>query len=79
MGLIHVGFGNMMNSDKIVAIVSTEAMPTKRAIKEAKESGKFIDATSGRKAKCAVFTDSGQVVAVAMQSETLLNRAKEDS
>lgn len=77
MSLLHAGFGNMINSDRIVAIVSAEAMPTKRAIKEAKESGKFIDATSGRKAKCAIVTDSDHVIAVAVQSETLAGRQGE--
>lgn len=77
MSFLHVGFGNVINSQKIVAIVSVEASPTKRAIKEAKEAGRFIDATSGRKARAAVITDSDHVIAVAMQAETIAGRAEE--
>ena len=49
--LIHIGFGNIVNTDKIIAIVSPEAAPIKRLVQKAKETGQAIDATQGRKTK----------------------------
>jgi hypothetical protein len=43
--LIHIGFGNIVNTDKIIAIVSPEAAPIKRLVQKAKETGQAIDAT----------------------------------
>ena len=43
--LINIGFGNVVNSDKIVAVVSPEAAPVKRMVQRAKESNRIIDAT----------------------------------
>ena len=42
--LINIGFGNVVNSDKIVAVVSPEAAPVKRMVQRAKESNRIIDA-----------------------------------
>ena len=36
--LINIGFGNVVNSDKIIAVVSPEAAPVKRMVQRAKES-----------------------------------------
>ena len=49
--LIHVGFGNIVNTDKIIAIVSPESAPIKRLVQKAKETGLAIDATQGRRTK----------------------------
>ena len=42
--LINIGFGNVVNSDKIIAVVSPEAAPVKRMVQRAKESNRIIDA-----------------------------------
>ena len=49
MAFVNIGFGNMVNSDKIVAIVSPDAAPIKRLVQHAKEAGTAIDATQGRR------------------------------
>ena len=49
--LINIGFGNTVNTDKIVAVVSPDAAPIKRMVQAAKEEGMAIDATQGRKTK----------------------------
>ena len=36
--LIHIGFGNIVNTDKIIAIVSPEAAPINRLVQKAKET-----------------------------------------
>ena len=46
---INVGFGNMVNGDKIISMVSTDAAPIKRMIQNARDEGKAVDATCGRR------------------------------
>ena len=54
--LINIGFGNVVNSDKIIAVVSPEAAPVKRMVQRAKESNRIIDATQGRRTKAVLIT-----------------------
>lgn len=74
MKLINIGFGNMINSSRLVAIVSPESAPIKRIIQDAKERGTLIDATHGRRTRAAIITDSDHVVLTYLQTETLANR-----
>lgn len=53
--LINIGFGNTVNTDKIVAVVSPDAAPIKRMVQAAKEEGMAIDATQGRKTKAVIY------------------------
>lgn len=57
MRLINIGFGNMVSTDKVVAVVSPESAPIKRIVQEAKEKGTLIDATFGRRTKAVIITD----------------------
>ena len=72
--LINVGFGNVVNSDKIVAVVSPEAAPIKRMVQKAKEENKLVDATAGRRTKGVIFTSENLVVLSALQPETISRR-----
>ncbi len=74
-GLIHVGFGNMVNTSKIIAIVSPESAPIKRLVQNAKEAGTAIDATQGRKTKGVIVMENSQLVLSALLPETLAGRA----
>lgn len=74
MKLINIGFGNMVNSDRIIAVVSPESAPVKRIIQECKERGTLIDATHGRRTRAVLIMDSDHVVLTYLQSETLSNR-----
>ena len=64
--LVHVGFGNVLAMNKVIAIASPNSAPTKRAIQESKNKGLLIDMTNGRRTKAAIFTDSGHVVLAAL-------------
>ena len=75
--LIHVGFGNIGNTEKIIAIVSPDAAPIKRLVQKAKESGLAIDATQGRKTKSVLVMENNQVVLSALLPETIAGRAQE--
>lgn len=62
MNLVNIGFGNLVNEDRIISIVSPESAPVKRIVQEAKSNGSLIDATHGRKTMSVIITDSDNVV-----------------
>ena len=74
MQLINVGFGNIVSANRIIAIVSPESAPVKRLVQEAKDQGRAIDATCGRKTRAVIIMDSGHVILSAVQPETIANR-----
>lgn len=77
--LIHIGFGNIINADKIIAVVSPDSAPIKRMVQTAKEAGTVIDATQGRKTKAVLVMENGSVVLSALMPETVAGRAMEGS
>jgi regulator of extracellular matrix RemA (YlzA/DUF370 family) len=72
--LLNIGFGNVVVADRIVAIVSPGSAPIKRLKEDAKEQGRLIDATYGRKTRAIVVTDSNHVVLSAINPETAAMR-----
>ena len=76
--LINVGYGNIVNMDKVVSIIRTEAAPIKRMTQVAKDNNMAIDATCGRKTKCILVMDSGHVVLSALLPDTIENRVNEN-
>lgn len=74
--LIHIGFGNIVNTEKIIAIVSPDSAPIKRLIQNAKEAGMAIDATQGRKTKSVLVMENNQLVLSALLPETIAGRAQ---
>lgn len=77
--LIHIGFGNIVNTEKIIAIVSPESAPIKRLVQKAKEEGTAIDATQGRKTKAVLVMEQNQIVLSALLPETIAGRAQAES
>ncbi|ACJ74832.1 hypothetical protein H17ap60334_09749 [Thermosipho africanus H17ap60334] len=73
-GLINIGFGNVIAGDRIVAIVNPESAPLKRLKEDAKEEGKLIDATYGRKTRAILISDSNHIILSAIQPETIAQR-----
>ena len=78
MKLVNIGFGNTVSADKIVAIVSPDSAPIKRMVQDAKDNGTAIDATFGRKTRAVLIMDSGHVILVAVQPETVAGRVDKD-
>lgn len=76
MKLVNVGFGNAVNADRVVAIISTDSAPAKRIIAQAKEKKMLIDATQGRKTQSILIMDSDHVVSTYLKAETILNRSE---
>ena len=61
MNLVNIGFGNMINADRVIAVVSPESAPIKKIVRESKANGTLIDATHGRKTMSVIITDSDNV------------------
>ncbi len=72
--LINIGFGNMVNSDKIVAIVSPDSAPIKRMVHNSKELSSTVDATQGRKTKAVIVMENNEIILSALLPETIVNR-----
>lgn len=76
--LIHIGFGNIVNAAKIIAIVSPDSAPVKRLVQKAKEDGTVIDATQGRKTKSVLVMEDSRIVLSALLPETIVGRVQSD-
>ncbi len=74
MKFINIGFGNMVASDRVVTIVSPDSAPIKRLIQDAKDAGRVIDVSCGRRTRAVIITDSEHVILSAIQSETIAGR-----
>ena len=74
MKLINIGFGNMVSSARLVAIVSPDSAPIKRIVQDVRERGQLIDATYGRRTRAVIIMDSGHVILSAIQPETVAGR-----
>lgn len=74
MKLINIGYGNMISSSRLVAVVSSESAPVRRIIQDARDKGVLIDATCGRRTRSVLVMDSGHVILSAVQPETLALR-----
>ncbi|HEX74110.1 MAG TPA: DUF370 domain-containing protein [Dehalococcoidia bacterium] len=72
--LVHIGFGNVLAMNKVIAIVAPNSAPIKRIIQEGRNKGLLIDMTSGRRTKAVIFTDSGHIVLAALAPETIAGR-----
>jgi len=72
--LVHIGFGNILSIDKVVAISPPASAPIKRIISERRVASSLIDMTSGRKTKAVIFTTSGHVILAALSPETIAGR-----
>ena len=74
MKLLNIGFGNMVSTDRLVAIVSPDSAPIKRMIQEGRDRGVLLDATYGRKPRSVVIMDSDHIVLSAIQPDTVAAR-----
>ena len=72
--LIHIGFGNIVNAGKIIAIVSPDSAPVKRMVQKAREGGNAIDAT-----QAVLVMENSQLVLSALLPETIAQRAQMES
>jgi len=77
MKLVNIGYGNMLASDRLVAVVSPEAAPIRRMIQDARDTGRVIDATCGHKTRAVIITDSEHIILSPLLPETVAARIDE--
>ncbi|MCD6134339.1 MAG: DUF370 domain-containing protein [Candidatus Omnitrophica bacterium] len=76
--VLHIGFNNVVLKSRIIAVVNAGANPIRRLVEKAKESGKLIDATSGRKTRSVIFTDADFIVLSSLQPQRLIERLEHE-
>ena len=79
MRLLNVGFKNLVAAERIIAVVSPDSAPVKRFVQEARDQGKLLDATAGRRTRAVITLDSGHVILSALQPETISGRMDAES
>ena len=78
MKLVNIGFGNLINADRVVGVVSQDSAPANLIIQESKERALLIDATHGRKTKSVIVTDNNNVVLSFLSAEQILMRFNDE-
>ncbi len=79
MKFINIGFGNMVAAERIIALVSPDSAPVKRLMQDAKDAGRTIDVSCGRKTRAVIITDSEHVILSALKTEAIAKRISDDS
>ncbi len=73
MKLIDAGFGNYVNCDRVIAVVSPDSLPVRRLVQDAKNAGRLIDISCGKKTKSVLITDSDHIICSAEEPEAIIN------
>lgn len=74
MDLVNIGYGNMISTQRLIAVVSPDSAPIKRMVSEARDRSMLIDATFGRKTRTVLIMDSDHVVLSGLPLEKLAPR-----
>jgi regulator of extracellular matrix RemA (YlzA/DUF370 family) len=72
--LLNIGFGNVVAEDKVVAVINSDSAPMRRYREEARQAGKLVDATQGRKTRAVIVTTTGHVILSAVAVDTIAQR-----
>lgn len=72
--LLNIGFGNYVVMNRIVGIVNPGSSPMRRLREDARQEGRLVDVTQGRKTRSIIITDSNHVFLSALQAETIGQR-----
>lgn len=78
MKLISIGYGNMVAADRLLAALSPDSSPIKRIIQEARDKGKLIDATYGRRTRAVLVMDTDHVILIPVLAETVAARLESE-
>ncbi len=76
--LLNIGFSNVINTEKIIAMLRPDSAPAKRIVQRAKEVERIIDATQGRRTRSIIIMETNQIILSALMPETLTNRVNEE-
>lgn len=76
--LLNIGYGNLVVSSRVIAIVVPSAAPMKRLRDEAAKRGKLVDSTQGRRTRSIIIMDDDHVILSAINPETIASRFASD-
>ncbi|MGI5949688.1 extracellular matrix/biofilm biosynthesis regulator RemA family protein [Peptoniphilus sp.] len=76
--MINIGFGNMINESRIIAVLSPDSAPLKRLISDSRQKNNVIDATYGRKTRSIVVMDTAQIILASVAPQTIYQRLEND-
>lgn len=76
--LINIGFGNYVLAQRVISIVNPSSSPMKRLREDAKNEGRLIDTTQGRKTRSILVTDSNHIILSSIQPDTISQRFIQD-
>ncbi|MBR2901471.1 MAG: DUF370 domain-containing protein [Clostridia bacterium] len=77
MKLIDAGFGNFVNCDRLISVVSPDSLPIRRLIQDAKNAGRLIDVSCGKKTKSVLITDSDHIICSSEEPEIIIKNITE--
>ena len=72
--LIDIGFSNKAALNKVISIIDYDSAPVKRKVQKARDIGKLIDATYGRKTRSVIITYSKHIILSSVNPETMAER-----
>ena len=72
--LINIGFGNYVRTQRVIAIVESGPVASRRLRDTAVKGDRLVDATAGRKMRSLIVTDSNHVLISALAASTLQER-----
>lgn len=71
---VNIGFNNIVNIDKVVAVLNPDTLPTKRTVNDAREANKLLDASCGRKTRAVIVMENCQVILCGLHTDTIASR-----
>lgn len=77
--LLSVGLGNFVLTNRVIGIINPASSPMRRLREDAKQAGRLIDATQGRKTRSIVIMDSNHVILSSILAETLTQRMEQET
>ena len=72
--MINVGYGNFVQSKKVLAVLNPASSPVKRLIQEMKKNRSLLDATYGRKIRSVLVLESGHLLISSHSSEVVAQK-----
>ena len=74
MQLLNVGFGNTVMVEKIIAVINTGSSPARKLKEAAKNDGRLVDVTEGRRTRSILVMESNHIILSSVQPDTINQR-----
>lgn len=75
--MIDIGYGNYINSKKVLAITKIESAPLRRQYYNAQDTNKIIECAMGRKTLSLIHLEGGFLATSARSPETIKEKLAE--